>query len=206
MTRGRSRPRWWAPTPHRDLALVSFTSKDTLPVADLGDSGQLEVGDLVLAVGNPFGFENTVTMGIVSALGRSGPSRSDVATNTDYIQTDAAINQGNSGGALVNIRGEVIGINTWIAAPTGGSIGLGFAIPINNAKKAIDDFITKGKVEYGFLGVIRGRADQRPHDRLLRRGQGHEDRKRQGRARGQRVQRTRRRTTRECFRGTMSPR
>jgi S1-C subfamily serine protease len=76
-----------------------------------------------------------------------------VATNTDYIQTDAAINQGNSGGALVNIKGEVVGINTWIAAPTGGSIGLGFAVPINNAKKAIGDFINKGKVEYGWLGV-----------------------------------------------------
>jgi len=136
----------------RDLAVISFTSKDNLPVADLGDSSELQVGDLVLAVGNPFGFENTVTMGIISALGRTSPSN-DVATNTDYIQTDAAINQGNSGGALVNIKGEVVGINTWIAAPTGGSIGLGFAIPINNAKKAISDFINKGKVEYGWLGV-----------------------------------------------------
>ncbi len=104
----------------RDLAVVSFTSSTELPVADLGDSGELQVGDLVLAVGNPFGFENTVTMGIVSAVGRSSPS-TDVATNTDYIQTDAAINQGNSGGALVNIKGEVIGINTWIAAPTAGA-------------------------------------------------------------------------------------
>jgi Do/DeqQ family serine protease len=136
----------------RDLAVLSFTSRNTIAVADLGDSNEAQVGDLVLAVGNPFGFENTVTMGIVSALGRSSPSN-DVATNTDYIQTDAAINQGNSGGALVNIKGEVIGINTWIAAPTGGSIGLGFAVPINNAKKAINDFINKGKVEYGWLGV-----------------------------------------------------
>jgi serine protease Do len=141
-----------SPDPRRDLAIVSFNSSANLTVAALGDSSDLQVGDLVLAVGNPFGFENTVTMGIVSALGRNGPG-GDVATNTDYIQTDAAINQGNSGGALVNIRGEVIGINTWIAAPTGGSIGLGFAIPINNAKKAIEDFINKGKVEYGFLGV-----------------------------------------------------
>jgi Do/DeqQ family serine protease len=137
--------------PRKDLAVISFTSKDDLPLASLGDSGELQVGDLVLAVGSPFGFENTVTMGIVSALGRSGPSTS--TQNTDYIQTDAYINQGNSGGALVNIKGEVIGINTWIAAPTGGSIGLGFAIPVNSAKKAIDDFITKGKVEYGWLGV-----------------------------------------------------
>jgi len=136
----------------RDLAVISFTSGSDLPVADLGDSSELQVGDLVLAVGNPFGFENTVTMGIISALGRSSPS-TDVATNTDYIQTDASINQGNSGGALVNVKGEVVGINTWIAAPTGGSIGLGFAVPINNAKKAIGDFINKGKVEYGWLGV-----------------------------------------------------
>ncbi len=136
----------------KDLALVSFSSRNNLTIAELGDSSQLQVGDLVLAVGNPFGYENTVTMGIVSALGRSGPS-SDVATNTDYIQTDASINQGNSGGALVNIRGEVIGINTWIAAPTGVSVGLGFAIPINNAKKAISDFISTGKAEYGWLGV-----------------------------------------------------
>ena len=140
------------PDPRKDLAIVSFSSGADLAVADLGDSGELQVGDLVLAVGNPYGFENTVTMGIVSAVGRSSPS-TDVATNTDYIQTDAAINQGNSGGALVNIKGEVVGINTWIAAPTGGSIGLGFAIPINNAKKAIEDFINKGKVEYGYLGV-----------------------------------------------------
>jgi serine protease Do len=142
-----------APDPRRDLAIVSFSSSANLAVAALGDSNEAQVGDLVLAVGNPFGFENTVTMGIVSALGRNGPAGGGVATNTDYIQTDASINQGNSGGALVNIRGEVIGINTWIAAPTGGSIGLGFAVPINNAKKAIEDFISKGKVEYGFLGV-----------------------------------------------------
>jgi Do/DeqQ family serine protease len=139
--------------PRRDLALVSFSSRAEIPVAELGNSGELQVGDLVLAVGNPFGFENTVTMGIVSAVGRSSPSSSGVASNTDYIQTDAAINQGNSGGALVNIKGEVVGINTWIAAPNGGSIGLGFAIPINNAKKAVTDFVAKGRVEYGFLGV-----------------------------------------------------
>ena len=94
-------------------------------------------------------------MGIVSALGRRAPS-GDQATYTDYIQTDAAINQGNSGGALVNIRGQVIGMNTWIAAPSGGNVGLGFAIPINNARQAIDDLIAKGKVEYGWLGVQIG--------------------------------------------------
>jgi serine protease Do len=137
----------------RDIALVSFDSTSDLPVADLGESGQLQAGDIVLAVGNPFGFESSITMGIVSAVGRQGPEDPDVAQYTDYIQTDAAINQGNSGGALVNIRGQVVGINTWIAAPTGGSIGLGFAIPIDNAKKDIDDFILTGKVQYGWLGV-----------------------------------------------------
>jgi Do/DeqQ family serine protease len=141
--------------PRKDIALVSFDSRENLPVAELGDSNALEVGDLVVAVGNPFGFASTVTLGIVSALGRRGPGGGPSAY-TDYIQTDAAINQGNSGGALVNIQGEVIGMNTWIAAPSGGSVGLGFAIPINNAKRAIDDFISKGKVEYGWLGVQIG--------------------------------------------------
>jgi serine protease Do len=138
----------------KDLALVSFESKEALPVAELGNSSILEPGDLVLAVGNPFGFESSITMGIVSAVGRAGPEGQQ--TYTDYIQTDAAINQGNSGGALVDIRGKVVGVNTWIAAPAGGSVGLGFAIPIDNAKKSIDDFISKGKVEYGWLGVQIG--------------------------------------------------
>ncbi len=138
--------------PHKDVALVSFDSEASIPVAELGDSNSVQVGDIVLAMGNPFGYESTVTMGIVSALGRHGPQE-DVATYTDYIQTDAAINQGNSGGALVNIKGQVIGMNTWIAAPTGGNIGLGFAIPINNARQPIQDFIAKGKVDYGWLGA-----------------------------------------------------
>ena len=135
--------------PRKDLALVEFSTDDDIPVAELGDSDDIYVGDWVLAVGSPFGFVSSVTAGIVSAKGRSGPQNNI----SDFIQTDAAINRGNSGGALVNIEGEVVGINTWIAAPTGGSVGLGFAIPINNAKKAIDDFIEKGEVEYGWLGV-----------------------------------------------------
>jgi serine protease Do len=134
--------------PRKDIALVSFTSRDPLQTADVGDSNSLQVGDIVLAVGNPLGFESTVTMGIVSALGRHGP-----AAYTDYIQTDAAINQGNSGGALVNIKGQVVGINTWIAAPSGGNVGLGFAIPIDNAVPAIGQFISQGHVEYGWLGA-----------------------------------------------------
>ena len=138
--------------PRKDVALVSFDTRDSLPVAEMGDSNTVQVGDIVFAIGNPFGYESTVTMGIVSAVGRHGP-QGDVATYTDYIQTDAAINQGNSGGALVNIDGQVVGMNTWIAAPTGGNIGLGFAIPIDNARQPIQDFIGKGKVEYGWLGA-----------------------------------------------------
>lgn len=139
--------------PRKDLAMVVFETRDkNIPIARLGDSESLQVGDWVLAVGSPFGFVSSVTAGIVSAKGRSGPQ----GNISDFIQTDAAINRGNSGGALVDIDGNVVGINTWIAAPTGGSVGLGFAIPINNAKSAIDDFIEKGKVEYGWLGVTVG--------------------------------------------------
>lgn len=135
-----------------DLAVVSFTPDDqTIPVATLGDSDKINIGDWAIAVGNPFGYSFSVTAGIISGLNRTGGPES---SSTDYIQTDAAINQGNSGGALANIRGDIIGINTWIASPTGGSIGLGFAIPINGAKKIVEDFVTKGKVEYGWIGVL----------------------------------------------------
>ena len=135
--------------PRRDVALVSFNAVDTdISVAAVGDSDSLKVGDWALAVGNPFGLDSTVTAGIISGLHRSGPT--DIA---DFIQTDASINQGNSGGALINLKGEVIGINTWIQTPTGGNIGLGFAIPINSAVKAVKDFIQFGEVRYGWLGV-----------------------------------------------------
>uniref|UniRef100_A0A7C3I3L4 DegQ family serine endoprotease n=1 Tax=Gracilinema caldarium TaxID=215591 RepID=A0A7C3I3L4_9SPIR len=141
----------------KDLALISFESKDNFPVAVLGDSDQVKVGDWAIAVGSPLGLSSSVTMGIVSAVGRTGGPAGNI---NDFIQTDAAINQGNSGGALVNIRGEVIGINTWIASPSGGSVGLGFSIPVNNVKRAIDDFITKGQVKYGWLGVSLIDADK----------------------------------------------
>jgi serine protease Do len=136
-----------------DLALVSFTTKEVVPIAVLGDSANLRVGDWVLAVGNPYGFTGSVTAGIISALNRHADSRTGIADLTDYIQTDASINSGNSGGALVNLRGEVVGINTWIASQSGGSIGIGFSIPINNAKDAITEFIRSGKLVYGWLGV-----------------------------------------------------
>jgi Do/DeqQ family serine protease len=140
----------------RDLALLVFETKDQVPIAELGDSNNIQVGDWVLAIGNPLGFASSITSGIISALGRENNFGSASGGFTEYIQTDAAINQGNSGGALVNIQGQVIGINTWIASPTGGNVGLGFAIPINNAKKDINDFIAKGKVEYGWLGITIG--------------------------------------------------
>ena len=142
----------------RDLALVVFETREDVPIAVLGDSDELQVGDWAFAVGNPLGFESTVTAGIISAVGRRPSPGSGISGLTDYIQTDAAINQGNSGGALVNLRGEVVGINAWIASQTGGSIGLGFAIPINNAKRAIDEFIAYGEVEYGWLGIRYGGA------------------------------------------------
>ena len=134
----------------KDLALIAFQSQAGIPVAVLGDSETVQVGDWVLAIGSPFNFQSTVTAGIVSALGRRGGPQGNI---NDFIQTDAAINQGNSGGALVNIQGEVVGINTWITSRTGTNIGLGFAIPVNNIKKPIQDFIAKGRVEYGWLGI-----------------------------------------------------
>jgi Do/DeqQ family serine protease len=143
----------------KDLALVSFKSADPIPLAQLGDSEAVRVGDWAIAVGNPLGYMSSVTMGIVSAVGRTGGPGGNI---NDFIQTDTSINQGNSGGALVNIRGEVIGINTWIASNSsgGGSVGLGFAIPINNAKRTIDEFINSGEVSYGWLGVSLSEADR----------------------------------------------
>jgi len=138
----------------KDLALVSFKTDNSYPLAILGDSDRVAVGDWAIAMGNPLGeqFSFSVTLGIVSALGRTGGPGNNI---NDFIQTDAPINSGNSGGPLVNIKGEVIGINTWIAsnASGGGNVGLGFAIPINNAKRSIDEFITTGSISYGWLGV-----------------------------------------------------
>ena len=138
----------------RDLAMISFKTNDPYPLATLGDSDRVSVGDWAIAIGNPLGeqFSFSVTLGIVSAVGRTGGPGGNI---NDFIQTDAPINQGNSGGPLVNIRGEVIGINTWIASNTsgGGNVGLGFAIPINNTKRSIDEFIQTGSISYGWLGV-----------------------------------------------------
>ena len=131
-----------------DLALIKIDGAKDLTPLTLGNSDQIEVGDWVVAIGNPFGLEHTVTAGIVSAKYR----QTGVASYENYIQTDAAINQGNSGGPLMNTNGEVIGINSNIYSESGGSIGIGFAIPINMAKDLLPQ-LKKGKVVRGWLGV-----------------------------------------------------
>jgi Do/DeqQ family serine protease len=132
-----------------DVAVLKLM-QGTLPAVKLGDSGKLEVGDFVVAIGNPFGLEHTVTSGIVSGLGRTGLNRDNYE---DFIQTDASINPGNSGGALVNLRGELVGINSAILSRTGGNIGIGFAIPVNMVKNVMADLIKYGEVKRGLLGV-----------------------------------------------------
>ncbi len=129
-----------------DLAVLHIKAKD-LPVADLGDSDKLEVGEWAIAIGSPFGLEHTVTVGVISAKGRSGLG---TGTYEDFIQTDASINPGNSGGPLINIDGEVVGINAMIIQP---GTGIGFAIPINMAKQILSDLINQGKVVRPWLGV-----------------------------------------------------
>jgi Do/DeqQ family serine protease len=136
--------------PPSDLAVLKIDAKE-LPTLQLGDSDKVRVGDPVLAVGNPLGIGQTVTSGIVSAKGRQ-TGLSD-GSFEDFLQTDAAINRGNSGGALVNTSGELIGINSQILSPSGGNIGIGFAIPSNMAKAVMDQLLKTGKVRRGMLGV-----------------------------------------------------
>ena len=132
-----------------DVAVLKVPSESLIQVA-LGDSTRLEVGDFVVAIGNPFGLQHTVTSGIVSGLGRSGINRDSYE---DFIQTDASINPGNSGGALVNLRGELVGINSAILSRSGGNIGIGFAIPVNMARSIMDQLLKYGSVKRGLLGV-----------------------------------------------------
>jgi Do/DeqQ family serine protease len=132
-----------------DIAVLQAKQPNLVAMA-VGDSSRLEVGDYVVAIGNPFGLQNTVTAGIVSALGRSGINPEGYE---DFIQTDASINPGNSGGALVNLRGELVGINSAILSGSGGNIGIGFAIPVNMAKSVMDQLIKYGQVKRGVLGV-----------------------------------------------------
>lgn len=135
--------------PEADIAVIRIPAQNLtqLPIAD---SSQLKVGDFVVAIGNPFGLGQTVTSGIISALGRSGLG---IEGYEDFIQTDASINPGNSGGALVNLRGELIGMNTAILAPTGGNVGIGFAIPTNMIMPIKDSLVKHGEVRRGLLGV-----------------------------------------------------
>src|SRR4029079_4698918 len=135
--------------PKTDLAVVKIDAKN-LPAVPWGDASKLQVGEYVLAVGNPFGLNSTVTLGIVSALGRG---RMGITQYEDFIQTDAAINPGNSGGALVNTRGELVGINTAIFSQTGGYQGVGFAVPTSMSKPIYESLVKNGKVVRGFLGV-----------------------------------------------------
>jgi Do/DeqQ family serine protease len=133
--------------PKTDLAVVKFQPDQEITVASLGNSDALRVGEWAIAIGNPFGLDQTVTVGVISATGRSDVG---IATYENFIQTDASINPGNSGGPLVNLKGQVIGVNTAIVA---AGQGIGFAIPINMVKRVVDQLVDKGKVVRGWLGV-----------------------------------------------------
>ena len=135
--------------PESDVAVIRVPAENLVAVP-LADSSQLRVGDFVVAIGNPFGLGQTVTSGIVSALGRTGLG---IEGYEDFIQTDASINPGNSGGALVNLRGELVGINTAIYGPGGGSVGINFAIPVNMAREIVEQLVVHGEVRRGSLGV-----------------------------------------------------
>jgi serine protease Do len=149
--------------PPSDLAVLKVEASN-LPVLNLGDSDRVRVGDVVLAVGDPLGVGQTVTMGIISAKGRqTGLSG---GAFEDFLQTDAPINQGNSGGALVSTNSELVGINSQILSPSGGSIGIGFAIPSNMARVVMDTLIKNGKVRRGQLGVTVGKVTSEVADRL----------------------------------------
>lgn len=142
--------------PKTDLAIVKLKGASKLPVAVLGDSDKLEIGDWVLALGQPFGLEDTVTAGIISAKNRG----INISAHAEFLQTDAAINPGNSGGPLVNLRGEVIGINTAISSTSGGYQGIGFAVPVNVAKWVSSQLLKDGTVHRSFLGVVIQKVDQ----------------------------------------------
>ena len=145
----RARARIIGTDPETDLAILKI-ELDKLPVIVLGNSDTLDVGDRVLAIGNPFGVGQTVTSGIVSALGRT---QLGINTFENFIQTDAAINPGNSGGALVDVNGNLLGINTAIYSRSGGSMGIGFAIPVSTAKMVLDGIVKDGQVTRGWIGV-----------------------------------------------------
>jgi serine protease Do len=152
--------------PATDIAVLQIKDPIGLKAIPMGDSDLLEVGDFVIAVGNPFGLGQTVTSGLVSALGRTGLSKEGYE---DFIQTDAPINPGNSGGGLINLEGELIGINTAIISPGGGNVGIGFAVPINMARAVMEQIVKTGQVQRGRIGV--GVRDL-PADARARMGEG----------------------------------
>lgn len=139
--------------PDNDLAVIKIEApREKLKVVSMGDSRNLRIGQKVLAIGNPFGLQRTLTTGIISSLGRT--IRSDVGTLIeDVIQTDAAINPGNSGGPLLNSDGEIIGINSAILSPSGGNVGIGFAVPVNTARRVVPELLAKGYVTYPWIGA-----------------------------------------------------
>src|SRR5256714_1218382 len=147
--------------PLTDLSVIKVDAAN-LPSVPLGDSTRLHPGQMVLAFGNPFGYRFTVTRGIVSALNRPNPSASDRRKPGEFIQTDAAINPGNSGGPLVNARGEVVGINTFLISPSGSFSGMGFAIPTQIVRPTVDALIRDGKVSHGYMGI--GISDVTPEN------------------------------------------
>ncbi|MBC8025673.1 MAG: trypsin-like peptidase domain-containing protein [Steroidobacteraceae bacterium] len=143
--------------PDTDLAVLQLDLQKDLPVMPLGHSDRLRVGDIVLAIGNPVGLSQTVTQGIVSATGRG---QLGVATFENFIQTDASINVGNSGGALINTSGELVGINTAVAAKNLGVEGIGFAIPVNLVRGVMSEILTKGRVVRGWIGIVPADVDE----------------------------------------------
>jgi len=145
----RLKAKSWATDPRRDVAIVKVESSEPLPAAQLGDSDEMQIGDWVLAIGNPFNVGTSVTQGIISATGRT----TTINELESYIQTDAAVNPGNSGGPLINLQGEVIGINTAISSNSGGYDGVSFAIPINMVRGIADQLATTGTVKRSYLGI-----------------------------------------------------
>ncbi len=139
--------------PENDIAIIKINAREKLKPLKLGDSSKLQVGQKVYAIGNPFGLNSTLTTGIISALGRPLTTESGRVIE-NVIQTDAPINPGNSGGPLINTDGEMIGINTAIFTPSGGNVGIGFAIPVNTAKELIPDLIKYGKVRRPWIGIV----------------------------------------------------
>lgn len=139
--------------PRTDLAVIQVSNVTGLKPAEMGDSSKVEVGQWVMAVGNPLGYSNTLSVGVVSSLNRTLTAGQESTLLTDTIQTDAAINSGNSGGALTDDRGRLIGINSAIATPSGGSVGIGFSIPVNRAKSVVAELLKFGRVRYGEPGL-----------------------------------------------------